>query len=71
MMGCRFVVVSFSPFYPCRTDIYAPQNHATQQIQAEKEAKKNLRPQDMFLGETDKYSAFDEDGASRFGDGGD
>ena len=37
-----------------------------QQIQAEKEAKKNLRPQDMFLGETNKYSAFDEDGALRF-----
>ncbi len=31
--------------------------------QAEKEAKKRLRPQDMFKGETDKYSAFDEDGA--------
>lgn len=42
-----------------------PQNPPTPepQHQAEKEAKKNLRPQDMFLVETDKYSAFDEDGA--------
>lgn len=29
---------------------------------AEKEARKNLDPKDMFQGETDKYSAFDEDG---------
>lgn len=39
-------------------------NHCS--TQAEKEARKSLRPEDMFKGETDKYSAFDEEGA--FGD---
>lgn len=29
---------------------------------AEKEARKNVPPQEMFLGSTDLYSAFDEQG---------
>lgn len=29
---------------------------------AEKEARKNVRPQDMFLSQTELYSAFDDDG---------
>lgn len=50
------------PFLPSLTH-RTPSHTPTQARQAaEKEAKKNTRPEEMFLASTDLYSAFDDQG---------